>query len=272
MYLKGRQYIKNKFGNLYNESNILTIQDKLNYLLIHESPENKTEIVDKILLRNYSKKILGEDICVPIIKIYNDVDEINLNELPDKFVLKCNHGSGMNIICKDKKYFNLTFAKKKLKEWLQINYGIENFEYQYINIKKKVFAEKYLTDNIIDYKVNCFNGEPKFIRIKTHINGKNLNNHYDLNWTLNSIDINISDFVRDPSIKIKRPVNLDKMIYYAKILSSPFCFCRVDFYEIDNVLYLGELTFSPFNAEMKYNNQNMRIYLGNLLNITKISK
>ena len=62
------------------------------------------------------------------------------------------------------------------------------------------------------------------------------------------------------------------MIYYAKILSSPFCFCRVDFYEIDNVLYLGELTFSPFNAEMKYNNQNMRIYLGNLLNITKISK
>lgn len=56
MYLKGRQYIMNKFGNLYNESNILNIQDKLNYLLIHESPENKTEIVDKILLRNYSKK------------------------------------------------------------------------------------------------------------------------------------------------------------------------------------------------------------------------
>lgn len=66
-----------KKGKVYNESNILTIQDKLNYLLIHESPENKYKIVDKILLRNYSKKILAKDICVPILKIYNNIDEIN---------------------------------------------------------------------------------------------------------------------------------------------------------------------------------------------------
>ena len=97
-YLKGREYKMKNLGKTYNESNIVTIQDKLNYLLIHESPEKKTNIVDKILLRNYSKKILGKDICVPILKIYNDVDDINLNELPEKFVLKCNHGSGMNII------------------------------------------------------------------------------------------------------------------------------------------------------------------------------
>ena len=132
-----------KLGYIYNDSNIVTFEDKLNYLLVHENPENKTEFVDKILLRNYSRKIIGKDICVPIIKIYNDVDDINLDELPDKFILKCNHGSGMNIICTDKKNFNLYDAKKKLRNWLNINYGLDNFESQYINVKKK-----YLPKNI----------------------------------------------------------------------------------------------------------------------------
>ena len=271
-YLKGREYVMKQRHKKYNESNIVTIQDKLNYLLIHESPENKTRLVDKILLRNYSQKILGKDICVPIIKIYKDVDEINLDDLPEKFVLKCNHGSGMNIVCKNKKIFNLTKAKQKLKKWLKINYGLNNFEYQYINVERKIFAEKYLDDNVIDYKFNCYNGEPKFIRTKVNINGKNLNNHYSLNWTLTNIKFNWGNYIRDPLIDIKKPFNLDKMIYYARLLSKDFCFCRVDFYEINNIVYLGELTFAPANIDMNYNDENMRIYLGNLLDISKIKK
>lgn len=257
-------------GKTYNESNLVTIQDKLNYLLVHESPENKSKIVDKILLRNYSKEILGKDICVPILKIYNNIDEINLEELPYKFVLKSNHGCGMNIFCNNKSQFNLSEAKDKLRDFLKINYGLIKFEYQYYKVKKKVFAEKFLTDDIIDYKINCFNGEPKFIRVKKHINGKNVNNIYDINWNLTYIDFNYSDFVRDPKIQFKKPYGLEKMLNYSRLLSSPFCFCRVDFYEVDSIVYLGEMTFTPANVEMDYNDQKTRIYLGNLLNISKI--
>ena len=271
-YLKGREYIMKQQNKNFNISNVLTIQDKLNYLLVHESPENKSEIVDKILLRNYSTKIIGRDLCVPILKIYNNVDEINLSELPDKFVLKCNHGSGMNIVCKNKEKFNLEEAKNKLKKWMNINYGLASFEYQYINIKRKIFAEKYLTDDIIDYKVNCFNGEPKLIRIKRHVNGVNVNNFYDLNWTLTNIEFNYSDFKRDVSIKTNKPINFEKMLDYARTLSNKFCFCRVDFYEVDNVLYLGEMTFSPTNVEMNFNNRSISLYLGNFLNISKIKE
>lgn len=131
------------YGSDYNDSNIKTIQDKLNWLLIHDSPELKSDIADKILLRNYSIKILGKDICVPILRIYNNIDEINLDELPNRFVLKCSHGSGMNIICNDKSKFDLNRAKSKLNYWMKINYGLERKEYQYINIKKKVFAEVF---------------------------------------------------------------------------------------------------------------------------------
>lgn len=271
-YLKGREYIMKQQNKNFNISNVLTIQDKLNYLLVHESPENKSEIVDKILLRNYSTKIIGRDLCVPILKIYNNVDEINLSELPDKFVLKCNHGSGMNIVCKNKEKFNLEEAKNKLKKWMNINYGLASFEYQYINIKRKIFAEKYLTDDIIDYKVNCFNGEPKLIRIKRHVDGVNVNNFYDLNWTLTNIEFNYSDFKRDVSIKTNKPINFEKMLDYARKLSNKFCFCRVDFYEVDNVLYLGEMTFSPTNVEMNFNNRSISLYLGNFLNISKIKE
>ena len=102
----------------------MTIQSKLNYLIVHESPEFKTNLVDKIMLHNYSIKKLGKDICVPIIKIYNDTKEIKLDELPDKFALKYNHGSGMNILCNNKSNFDLESAKHKLDIWKNTNYGL----------------------------------------------------------------------------------------------------------------------------------------------------
>ena len=108
-------------------------------MLINESPENKTSIVDKILLWNYSKNVLGKNICPPIIKIYNNIDEINLKDLPDKFVLKWNHGSGMNIFCEEKSKFDLSSAKIKLQKWMNINYGLTTFEYQYLNVKRKKY-------------------------------------------------------------------------------------------------------------------------------------
>lgn len=267
-YIKGREYVMKIGGKNFNESNIVTFQDKLNYLLIHESPENKTNIVDKILLRNYSKNILGKDICAPILKIYNDIEEINLDELPDKFVLKCNHGSLMNIFCEDKSKFDLQKAKDKLRKWMTINYGLISFEYQYLNIKKKVFAEKFLDNEIINYKFSCFNGEPKFIRVKGVINGTNLYNIYYTNWTITNIELSSKKYILTNIFQ--KPINLQLMLDYARLLSSGFCFCRVDFYEVKGVLYLGEMTFTPFNAHIKYKNNETDIYFGNLINISKI--
>ena len=269
-YKKGREYYLNQRGEIYNESNLITFQDKLNYLLIHESPENKTNIVDKILLRNYSINILGKDICPPILKIYNNVDEINLDELPDKFLLKCNHGSGMNIFCRNKTKFDLENAKKTIINWMNINYGLQNFEYQYLNIEKKIFAEKFLVDEIINYKFYCFNGEPKLVRVKGKFQGSNIYNIYHINWTLANIEFAFSDYKRDETNKFKKSINYELMINYSRLLTSNFCFCRVDFYEIDERVYLSELTFTPFNMYIKYKSKEMEIYLGSLLNISKI--
>ena len=143
-YLKSRGKISTK-----NISQLITIQEKIIYLSIHESPDYKSKIVDKIGLHEYSKKILGKDICVPIIKIYKSINDINLSKLPNKFVLKCNHGSGMNIICNDKSKFNMNNSKFWLNKWINTDFGFKNSEFQYINVKRKIFAEKFLILKII---------------------------------------------------------------------------------------------------------------------------
>ena len=155
-FYKRVAYLK-RSNIFYNESNLLTFQDKINWLIIHESAEYKSNIVDKIKLHKYSKKILHKDICVPILKIYNNINDIKLEELPNKFVLKLNHGSAMNIICNNKQKFNIINAKKQLKKWKTINFGLQTNEFQYMFVKRQIYAEQYLGDNLLDFKIFCFN-------------------------------------------------------------------------------------------------------------------
>ena len=244
-YLSKRTRLLYNHGIKYNESNLITFIEKINYLIIHESPEYKSLLVDKIKLHEYSLKILGKDICVPILKIYKNINEINFNELPNQFVLKLNHGSGMNIICKDKSRLNTTQTLKQLEKWKNTNFGFRYYEFQYLFVKRKIFAETFLCENIIDYKIFCFNG-------------------------VNELESGLSGYIRDPKIKINKPKNLKLMLKYAKMLSQEFVFVRVDLYEFNNTVYLGELTFTPTNGFVYWKNRQQSIKVGKMMDITKI--
>ena len=187
--------------------------------------------------------------------------------------MKCNHGSGMNIFCKDKKTFDLENAKKKLNIWKDTNYGLEHSEFQYLFVKRRIFAAPYLGDNIIGYELYCFNGIPKFVRVRKRLNEIahiSLHNYYDFNWNLLDIESGLNGYIRDPNITIKKPKNLNLMIDYATKLSKEFVFLRIDFYEINDIVYLGELTFTPSNCLMPFKNKEQSLYLGSLIDITKI--
>ena len=95
----------------YNESNLVTFEDKINWLIIHDTNKLKGKCADKILLHYYSKKKIGKDICNKILKIYHSEKEIDIKELPNQFVIKTNHGSAFNIIVEDKTKLNLKNAK-----------------------------------------------------------------------------------------------------------------------------------------------------------------
>ena len=275
-YFDKRRIEQNKFvpGRKYIQWETKTIQSKLNYLIVHESPDYKSKIADKIKLHEYVYKILGKDICVPIIKIYKNTSEINFTELPNKFVLKCNHGAKMNIIVNNKTNLDYEDAKNKLDSWMERNFGLEGGEFQYINIEKRIFAEKFLQDNIEDYKIYCFHGVPKFIRVQKYNNEKKMkiNNYFTLDWKLTDIETGRKGFYRDPDVVFSKPPNLDLMLSYARKLSFEFVFVRIDFYDFNGKVYLGEMTFSPSNVCFTLKNMEQAKYLGSLLDITKIKK
>ena len=273
-YTEERKKQTDHYISKYNDNNLEIIQNKINYLIIHESPDYKSKIADKIGVHEYSKKVLGKDICVPILKIYSDANEINFDELPNQFVLKCNHGAGMNILVNDKSKLNFEDTKNNLNNWKNIDFGFREGEFQYINIERKIFAEAFLKDDIEDYKVYCFNGEPKLMRVqKWGARGKGkINNYYTLDWKLTDIDTGKAYFYRDPNAIFEKPKTFDLMIDYAKKLSAEFVFVRVDFYEFNDTVYLGELTFSPSNCQFTLKDLEQSKYLGTFLDITKIKK
>lgn len=226
-------------------------------------------------MHKYSKKILHKDICVPILKIYNNINDINLKELPNKFALKLNHGSEMNILCNDKLKFDLNNAKKQLDEWKNINYGDFSKEFQYMFVKRQIYAEKFLGDNLLDYKIFCFNGVPKFIRVRKILSDQNhtkVHNHYDVNWKLMDLESGLMGYFRRPDIKIQKPKKLKLMLEYSRKLSKEFVFVRVDLYEVNNTIYLGELTFTPSNSFIEWKNLEQNILVGSYINLTKIKK
>ena len=250
--------------NLFNP---VTIQDKINWLKLYDVNELKTKCADKIKLHEYCKEKLGKDLCIPIIKIYDHVNDIKWSELTDSFVLKCNHGSGMNIIVRNKANVNEVQAKQKIKNWLNTDFAFQNgYEMQYHNIERHAYAEEYMHDetqerSLYDYKFWCFNGHPKLWTINDgHGHGDIM--YYDINGKPEDLY-----GVGVKNVKYEKPANFDLMVEYAKKLSEDFVFVRVDFYLINNQVYLGELTFTPGSGWFKYKNNDDNIRVGQMLDL-----
>lgn len=260
-----------KRGYKFNIDNPKTIQEKIQWLKIYDSTSLKTKCADKIKIHEYCKEKLGKDICIPIIKIYNSINEISIKDLPKQFVIKCNHGCHYNIIVKNKDMLNINEVKRKLNVWLSRDFAYwYGYEMHYSNINRKAFVEKYMNDgheDLIDYKFLCFNGKPTYCQIISDRGNKEFKrlNYYDMNF--NFVDICRLEFPNNPKILDKKPKNFEVMKEYAKKLSEDFKFVRVDFYEINGQVYLGELTFTPGSGYIKYKNPNDGLKLGNLLQL-----
>ena len=254
-------YYKRRISKIinYNETNLITFQDKINWLIIHDTNKLKGKCADKILLHEYSKSKLGKDICNKIMKIYHNADEINLKELPKQFVLKMNHGCRFNIIVTNKSNLNISLVKTKIKKWMKTDYGEKLLEFHYSFIKKKIFVEEFIGNNLNNYKFLCYNGKPKYVYVSKMYHNIKYRNFYDMNWNF----LNFSCLSEPhPYYKYKKPQFFELMKEYSKKLSSDFKFVRVDFYELENEVRLGELTFIPMNSIFTCDNKQDEITLG----------
>ncbi|NLZ34564.1 MAG: hypothetical protein GX889_06575 [Clostridiales bacterium] len=255
LFMKLNKFIPDKLFMILNYSirfkripNIISpkrFTEKIQLRMINDEMFKYTDFVDKYKVREFIEGAIGKEYLTNLIGVYNKVEEINFDKLPDKFVLKTNHGSGYFIICSDKKQLNIDDCKNKLSKWMKENYYNKCKEKQYKNIERKIICEEFignLNSDFLDCRVFCFNGKPEFIQIdEGFAYGQTRRNHYDLNWNKLDFKMKYDSIERE----IKKPKNLAKVIELAEVLCRDFNFVRVDFYLSDEKIYFSELTFTP---------------------------
>lgn len=216
--------------------------EKLQWLKLYDRKPIYTIMVDKYRVKQWVVNKIGEQYVNSTLAVYNAVDEINLDELPEQFVLKCNHDSGSVVICKDKASFDLETAKRKLDAAMKKNFYWEAREWPYKNVQHVILADGYLDDHLgdelRDYKFYCFNGEPKIVYCTNK--GRDIyENFYDMDF--NPIDI--SHGFRRFESEITKPDGFETMKKNAALLSAGIPFVRVDFNEVEGQVLFGEFTF-----------------------------
>lgn len=238
-----KQEYKNRFGVEPNLDNPQTFNEKMQWFKLYDHDPLHTQMADKYLARDYIADRIGERYLIPLLGVYNSFGEINFDALPDKFVLKCNHDCGSVLLCTDKSQFDKKTAEKILSNALKKNYFYEGREWPYKNIQPKIIAEKYMGDNLTDYKFMCFSGKVKCIFVCTdRFTGEGLKvTFFDTKWERLPFE---RKYKSDPH-EIPKPDKLEEMISIAERLSANIPFLRVDLYLIDEKIYAGELTFFP---------------------------
>ncbi|MDC9588582.1 ATP-grasp fold amidoligase family protein [Xenorhabdus sp. XENO-10] len=263
-----------RFKKFLNLEQPETFNEKLQWLKFNTYNNNPliTLCADKFSVREYIKEIGHPEILNEIYGVWNSVEEIDWDLLPNKFVMKCNHGAGYNIICENKKYIDKNSYKRKLNNWMKQDFWKNYAELHYKNIKKKIICEKYIeTENgqlPEDYKVFCFHGKPKFIMICTERDTGSPKFYFvDLEWRLLPYGSNYFSLNKP----INKPIGHEKLIEYSKKLSSNFPFVRVDFYLNSGNIIFGELTFFPAagldNDLNNEENKNVDLEIGKMINL-----
>ena len=224
------------------------------------------QCADKYCVRNFVKARGYGHLLNDLIGVYDDPRDIPWNELPSRFVLKWNFGSGMNIICSHKEN-NFEEIARKLKKWKRCKYWLPYSEMQYKYCEKKIICEKYLSDDesegssLSDYKVYCFSGKPLCVMVMhDRFSGINIE-FFDANWN----PLENPNMVESTEKPTQRPACLQELLSASAKLSEGFPFVRCDFYIVGGKLYFGEMTFTPAGGLSTYettiNGKSMTEYL-----------
>lgn len=259
-----------------NLSNPELFNEKLQWLKLYDHNIGYSDMADKYLVKSIVAARIGSEYVAPVLGVWNDPRKIDWDILPEKFVLKTNHDGGGNgiVVCKDKSKLKISQAKKILmRSWRRSSYRIAR-EWPYKNIKKVVFAEKFLEDSryheLRDYKFFCFDGTPKLLYVASE-RGRQAKANFDFfDMDFNHLEItNGHSLSKQP---IEKPESFDEMKRLASELSAGFPFIRVDFYEVDGHPYFGEYTFYHLGGTGTFHPDEWNKILGDWITLPSIIK
>lgn len=256
-------------GKLLRLKQPQTYNEKIQWLKINDKNHLFSTWSDKFLVREFIKQKIGNDYLIPTIGIYENPDQINFNELPDKFVIKISNGSGTNILCTSKQTFDIKSSKRLLQKWMKRNGSMFGREWVYRVHKPKIIIEEFLEvydgSTPKDYKFMCFNGKVKLIQLHNDRFGKHTNDFYDIHWNKTYIMQGV------PNSNNKEPIpkKFSEMVNISETIAKDTKYCRVDLYYVNDKIYFGEITLYPTSGFCLFEDNKHDYMLGNWIDITR---
>ena len=226
-------------------------------------------VADKLAVRDYVKMQVGEEYLIPLHAEFKNAAEIKLESLPQKFILKPNHASGLVLICRDKNILDEKTMKTELNSWTKFDYSVAGREWQYKGIPPRILCEELLEPEkpLVDYKFFCFNGIPKFVQVDSDRGNNQTRAFFDMNWERQPFTI----LYPKTKAVIEEPQLFNEMKRLASVLSQDFIFTRVDLYECNGKVFFGEITLHPEGGNAPFLPQSFDLVLGNLLKLPTTS-
>lgn len=273
--LNDKHYIKImyflKMGRKLNLTNPKTLNEKLQWLKLNDRTPLHTLCVDKIEVKKYITKKIGEEYVIPNLLILKNTEGLVASDLPEgQFIIKTNHDSGSYKIIRNKEDEDWEAIRRYFDEKLNKNYYRVSKEWQYKNISPKLLIEELLVSNdnnrLEDYKFECIHGKVEMINVDMNKDVVHQRNNYNTNWDLLPV---LWPRELKNGKKIPKPKSLDKMIKLAEKLSEDFKFCRVDFYTLGEKIFFGEITFHPTSGFGRFLPDEWDLKMGEMLNLDK---
>lgn len=249
-FVPDSQYLRLQYrcivGSRLNLKNPKTFNEKLQWLKLNRHEDVLSTMVDKHKAKDYVALKIGQEHVIPLLGVWDSLEDIDFSKLPDKFVLKCSHDCGGLVICKDKDSLDRTKAKNKISNSLNKSYYWKGREWPYKNVKPVVFAEQFVEDcnhELNDYKFFCFNGKVKCFKIDFDRFVDHHANYYDTEGKL----LPFGEVNCPPNFekRLNIPDNIEEMIRFAETLAEGQPFARIDFYNVDSKILFGEITLYP---------------------------
>ena len=273
-FLPDKQYLslryRLKMGHWIDWKHPMTFTEKLQWLKVYDYKPAYTQMVDKLAVKDYVASRIGEEYIIPTLAVWDRVEDIDWDALPEQFVLKTTHGGGGCgvVVCSDKRKFDKAKAIRKLETSMRTNAGQTYREKPYLNVPRKIIAEKFIAEeknigkDLSDYKFFCFNGEPRFLYVSDAPRHELV--FLNTDWTL--APYGRKDYKPLKDIPPK-PSNLDEMLKVAKELSKDLPHVRVDLYNVERHVYFGELTFYTGAGFIPFDPQSVDNVLGEMLKL-----
>lgn len=245
-WVSDRTYLKILYyaimGRRLNLRQPKTFNEKLQWLKLNDHNPDYSEMVDKYAVKKYIANKIGAEYVIPTIGAWDRFEDIDFDKLPNQFVLKCTHDSGGLVVCSDKSKLDILSAQKKIEHSLNSNYYYSGREWPYKNIRPRVIAEQYMADDLRDGRLFGSDRTPRMRMVYSQCSAADglREDFYDEAWN---------------HLGVRRPANGNRILpgqrpkQYAQMkelsakLWERMPLSRIDYFEIDEKVYFGEITF-----------------------------